>query len=380
MSVVRRRTAAWLLLVGTALAGCAADENEDPGIGAGLRVNTVLGGVSEGYAKAVEPREFVFPDDHGPHPAYRSEWWYVTAVLVDDAGRDFGMQFTLFRQALNPTPTGSGPWHTAQAYLAHLAVTDVSAGEHLHAQRFSRGHPQLAGAQAAPFRAWIEDWRLEELAAEPFTVELGATAEDFGVALAFAQTQPLVLQGDAGLSHKGPGQASYYYSMPRLRTEGVLSLDGRDVAVRGWAWLDREWSTSVLGDHLKGWNWFALQLDDGRSLMAFSLTRKDGARDPYDHGLYVAPGGTGRRTLAASDYQLIPERFWQAPDGAAWPVAWRLRFNPGVEAVGGEEWLLEAMLDDQLMDVGLTYWEGIVAVRDAAGNRLGRGYMELTGY
>ncbi len=379
MWAVYKRVTAGIVL-GVILTGCDAVERDERGLGAGLRVNTVLGGDGEGYAKATEPRAFVFPDDHGPHPAYRSEWWYVTAVLVDDDGRDFGMQFTLFRQALNPAPTGSGPWHTAQAYLAHLAVTDVDRGAHVHAQRFSRGHPQLAGAQAAPFRAWIEDWTLSELAAEPFAVQLSADAESFAVSLSFTQTQPLVLQGDAGLSHKGPGQASYYYSMPRLRTEGRLRMEGRDIEVRGWAWLDREWSTSVLGDHLSGWNWFALQLDDGRSIMAFSLTRRDGTRDPYDHGLYVSAGGGSRRALEARDYQLIPERFWQAPDGAVWPVAWRLRFDPAVEAVGGEEWLIEAMLDDQLMDVGLTYWEGIVAVRDAAGERLGRGYMELTGY
>ncbi len=363
------------------LLACEDASEEAPDFGAGLRVNTVLGAAEGDYAVANAPRRFVFPADHGAHPRYRSEWWYVTAVLEDESGAEYGAQFTLFRQALQPQPTGEGPWHTAQAYLAHLAVTDVEAGRHEHATRFARGHPAQAGVAVEPFRAWIEDWQLAEEVSDPWTVRLVAGDDQLGTVLTFEQTQPLVLQGDAGLSHKGPGSASYYYSMPRLQTRGTLRIGAREVTVSGLAWLDREWSTSVLGEHLAGWNWFALQLDDGRSLMAFSLTRKDGKPDPFDHGLYLTSAGEQQEHLSAETYTLTPERFWRAPDGARWPVRWLLTFSEAApKALAGQTWRIEALLDDQLMDVGLVYWEGLVGVQDASGKRLGRGYMELTGY
>lgn len=383
MSRVAERARCAVVAVALCLVGCDGGPQEATEVGAGLRVNTVLGAGAEGYARADRPRTFEFPADHGAHPAYRSEWWYLTAVLNGPDGADYGMQFTLFRQALRPEPTGAGPWHTAQAYLAHLAVTDVAGGEHLHAQRFARGHPALAGVEAAPFAAWLEDWRLGETASSPWTLDLAAQDTELGVNLTMRQTQAFVLQGDAGLSHKGPGQASYYYSLPRLEMSGTVSIRGREVPVTGLGWLDREWSTSVLGDNLSGWNWFALQLDDGSSVMAFSLTRKDGTRDPFDHGLFIGPEGRWQQTLNADDYRLEPVRFWQADDGSRWPVSWQLTFATaptGRDDLAGQTWHIEALLDDQLMSVGLVYWEGIVGVRDAAGAPLGRGYMELTGY
>ena len=364
----------------------------------GLRVSTVLGGVPDGrFAVADRERTFSFPADHGAHNEFRSEWWYLTAVLQDTAGNDYGVQFTLFRQSLSPQPTGSGPWHTGMVYLGQLALTDVTAQTHQQAQRFSRAHPALAGVVAQPqFRAWIEDWSLQQRGEENFNLQLRAgTPGQFGVALDLQQSLPVILQGQQGLSHKGPGSSSYYYSMPRMRVSGQLEQAGRSIQVQGLAWLDREWSTSVLPKAVVGWNWFALQLDDGRSIMAFRLSRKDGDRDPYDHGMMIdAPAAhrrlgdplTGRdggvSLLRAGDFELQPLRYWTDERGSQWPVAWTLE-------VGAEQFLIEAPLHDQVMDMALIYWEGFVAVHRAVQNpdgsyssagRIGRGYMELTGY
>ena len=377
-------------------AGCFAPA---PGTdGAGLRLGAVLGAGAEdaGFAKAEAPRAFAFPADHGAHPEFRSEWWYLTAALESD-GREFGVQFTVFRQALFPGGPAEDPWRNGQAWLGHLALTDLAAGRHRHAQRLARGHPALAGAEVAAgseadlaaakageaqdgpappgaFSLWLEGWRLEgrQLTRRDGLWTLDAAAEDFSVSLRLAQTKPIVLQGDRGLSAKGPGQASYYYSIPRLRAEGQLQADGATHAVTGLAWLDREWSTSLLGEQQLGWDWFALMLDSGEDLMAFRMRRADGRRDPHDRAARIDRAGAVRH-LQPADFQLAPLDWWRDERGAAWPVRWSLQ-------AGQERWQIVAAIEDQRMDTLLTYWEGLVHVQDEAGRRLGRGYMELTGY
>lgn len=361
------------------LAGCS-----DPiakGNVAGLRVGSVLGDSQDGgFAKADEPRKFIFPQDHGAHPAYRSEWWYFTSVLTDTTGREFGVQWTLFRQALSSQPLGAGPWLTGQVYMAHAAISDVRGKQHLHARRLARGHPELAGVQSDPLELWIEDWRMITVpGGDMLGLRLEAReAGQMAIALEMRQTTPILLQGDAGLSKKGLMQASYYYSMPRMRTNGELTVAGESFEVEGWTWFDREWSTSVLAQELVGWDWFALQLDDGRDLMTFKLRRRDGARDPHDY-LVVRPHDSSASPAIASSasYSVVPVREWQDRYGTAWPVAWRIQLR---DEHGVQETLdIDALIDDQLMDVGLRYWEGIVSVsRD--GKPTGRGYMELTGY
>ncbi len=349
-----------------------------------MRISAVLGERDlVGFNQATQPREFVFPQDHGLHPGYRSEWWYITAVLKDADGREFGVQYTLFRQALTPTPTGAGPWHSGQAYMAHVAVTDVDNNRHFHDQRFVRGHPKLAGVTAADgFRAWLEDWVLEGLNvdARQFDLRLLAPTTRFDLDLELRQQQPIVLQGDAGLSHKGVGAASYYYSMPRMQISGAIEIDGQRHEVTGLGWLDREWSTSVLPVGVAGWDWFALQFFDASSLMAFRLRREDGLRDEYDHGLRVPTFNSAAQSADASgtvlgteDFELTPMRYWEDKTGIHWPVGWQLSLKD-------EQFFIEALVDDQLMDTGILYWEGIVGVTDADGTSVGRGYMELTGY
>ena len=326
---------------------------------------------AEAFAQALQPRQFRFPEDHGAHPAFRSEWWYLTFTLKAIGGREFGVQFTLFRQALFPGGDPADPWRNGQAYLAHFALTDVQAGTHRHAERLARGHPELAGVEVADGRAtaWLEGWRLV-MAEERWT--LGAAADGIAVDLAMRPEKGIVPQGDGGLSAKGPGEASHYYSAPRLRTRGHVEIDGQRHPVTGWGWLDREWSTSALSPEQVGWDWFALMLDSGEDVMAFRLRRRDGARDPYDHGAWIDASGAAR-FLSASDFRLTPIGHWQDDEGRRWPTRWRL-------AVGERRLEIAAVLSDQRMDTLLTYWEGLVRVTDDQGRDAGRGYMELTGY
>lgn len=382
------RSARWaILLVGLLLAVACSDQSvETQNAVSGLRVDTVLGGDSDGYLKAEGVRPFNFPEDHGPHEGYRSEWWYLTAVLKDDAGNDYGLHYTLFRQALTPKPPGEGPWQTGQAYLAHLAITDVQNDSHLEAERFARGHPALAGVRSGEsFSAVIEDWAFAGDAQDKLSLALNASEPGaFAVNLSVDQQEPILLQGDRGWSEKGPGSASYYYSMPRLKMAGDLNIADKRIPVTGYGWLDREWSTSLLGDYLTGWDWFALQLIDDRSVMAFQLRRKDGGRDDYDHGLLVShaqlPDGNvvdesspGVTLLKPDNFKLTATRFHEDHTGSSWPVTWELQLPDEVLTIN-------AMVDDQRMDLSIVYWEGIVEVLDSTGARVGRGYMELTGY
>jgi predicted secreted hydrolase len=342
-----------------------------------LRLGAVLGeSDASGFARADGPRVFEFPRDHGPHPEYRSEWWYLTANLRAASGAEFGVQFTLFRQALRPQPAIGGPWDAQQIYLGHVAVTDVAGGVHLEAERLARAHPRLAGARAEPFGAWIDGWSLAAPGPGLDGLVLEARTPEFAVALRFDPIKPIVLQGEAGLSAKGPDQASYYYSIPRLAAEGEIVVGATTTAVTGAAWLDREWSTSVLSDAQVGWDWFALQFASGEDLMVFQMRRRDGTRDPYDQGMLVDQQGMGRH-LAAQDFVLQPLRQWRDRDGVRWPVAWTLTLS---DAHGPRRLRIEAALDDQRMDTLLTYWEGLVRVFDESDRQVGTGYMELTGY
>jgi predicted secreted hydrolase len=335
-----------------------------------------------GFARAREPRPFVFPRDHGPHPDFRTEWWYITGNLESPGGAPFGFQITFFRNALKPEePMGSSPWRTRQVYMGHFAVTD-SAGEGFHAfERFSRGAVGLAGARSRPFRVWIEDWELRGGGPEgtDFPWTLGIREEDVALRLRLSPAKPLVLQGDEGLSQKGPeeGNASYYYSYTRLEAQGEMELPRGTLPVRGRAWMDREWSTSALSPGQVGWDWFALQLDDGHDLMYYQLRREDGSADPLSKGRWVRPNGTSRLVENGEVGLRVTER-WQSPlDGAEYPGGWRLEL-PREEL----SLRITPLLPDQELRLTFRYWEGAVRVEGTRrGERVtGRGYVELTGY
>jgi predicted secreted hydrolase len=346
-----------------------------------------------GFAQARPGKALEFPRDHGAHPGYRIEWWYLTANLQDAEGRPFGAQWTLFRFAARPpgdgTSTNQGAsapstWNSGQVYMAHMAITHPDG--HAAFQRYARGGDHgdpygdplggalaQAGATASPFAAWLDDWRLASRGAEWLPLELRARQDDFAMDLQLDATGPLVLQGDEGFSQKhAGGGGSHYYSQPFLEASGTLELDGRRVAVSGQAWLDREWSSQFLQPDQAGWDWFALHLDSGEKLMLFRL-RARGDGDDYRHGVLISPGGRPR-ALDPSRIGLQPLR--QTPvAGRALPLHWRVDL-PEL----GRSLEVDALHPEQWLDVDFPYWEGIVLVRgDGAGNS-GRGYLELTGY
>jgi predicted secreted hydrolase len=226
------------ILTVLALHGCDSQAPQSVSGLAPLRIGSVLGETAlEGYQRAEQVRAFSFPEDHGVHPGFRSEWWYLTLTLSDGAGRDYGVQFTIFRQALAPAPTTDNPWQSEQVYLGHLAVTDVAAGQHREFERFARAHPQLAGARAEPFAVWLEGWRLA--ADDTGAWRLTAQAAEISLDLRLSELEPMLFQGDQGLSRKGPGQASYYFSIPGCVVDGSLTLDGVEHMVSGGGWFDR---------------------------------------------------------------------------------------------------------------------------------------------
>ena len=297
----------------------AAREDADPAdAGVAMSLSEAMGGAmadtdATGYARALEPRVFEFPADHGAHPDFRTEWWYVTSNLVGPDGQRFGAHFTIFRSALAPPDSAAaeGPWASNDVYMGHFAVADAERGTFTESERFTRGGAGLAGTNAAVdaarFRVWMDDWAMESLGAPGpgsegiFPLRMAARDPERGIAIDLVVTpeKPMVLQGDAGLSQKGdePGNASFYYSFTRLRTEGTLVTGGDTVVVVGQSWMDREWSTSALDASQEGWDWFALQLDDGRDLMVYRLRGNDGSTDPLSKGVLVSPDGT--RTLLA---------------------------------------------------------------------------------
>jgi predicted secreted hydrolase len=370
------------LAVVIARAGRATDARP---VRATLSVGEALGrGGGEGFARALAPRRFAFPADHGPHPEFRTEWWYWTGNLVarepDRPARPFGFQLTFFRSGLVPAaPARASAWAARDVYLAHFAVTDV-AGRRFHAaDRWARGALELAGAGRDPFRVWLGDWTATGEGPRALPMRLRAGDGPVAIDLALGSAKPPVLQGERGLSRKSaePGNASYYYSLTRMPVTGEVRLDGRALAVEGLAWMDREWGTSALAADQVGWDWFALQLDDGRDLMVYRLRRRDGTVDPASQGSLVGVDGAVR-LLAAADVAIDVTEHWTSPRRATrYPAGWRLRV-PAARL----ELRVTPRLPDQELDVAIRYWEGAVEVQGTAAGRPvgGAGYVELVGY
>jgi predicted secreted hydrolase len=332
------------------------------------------------FARATRPLPILLPQDHGPHFDYQTEWWYYTGNLRAEDGRPLGYQLTFFRRGLLPGAPPPGPGlATNQIYLAHLAVTDVAAATHVFRERFSRGAAGLAGAGSAPFEVWLEDWRAEGVNAEGSAVHLRARDAGLALDLDLKAAKPLVAYGDRGLSPKSdePGNASYYVGYPRLHTRGSIASGGPPATVEGESWFDHEWSTSALGPQAVGWDWFSLQLSDGRDLMLFSIRRQDGTTEPVSGGTLVGPEGRTRR-LNAGDFRVEVEDRWQSPESkAVYPSRWDVTIPSAGTRLRVEPWL-----KDQEMRTSFTYWEGAVRVTGSQGGAslTGQGYAELTGY
>jgi predicted secreted hydrolase len=338
------------------------------------------GGAGQPFARALAPRPFTFPRDHGPHEEFAAEWWYYTGNLDTADGRHFGYQLTFFRFGLAPgAPRRPSDFAANSIYMAHFALADVATGRFAAFDRFSRGAAGLAGAQGEPFRVWLDDWSATGAGPQGLPMRLHAAEGDLAIDLTLESGKPPVLQGDRGLSQKSaePGNASYYYSLTRMPTSGTVQAGGARHTVRGLSWMDREWSTSALGPDQAGWDWFALQLSDGRDLMFYRLRLKDGTADPYSGGLLVAADGSARR-LARDDVQLDVLGQWRSPhSGATYPSGWRLR----VPATGLDLRIIP-YLPNQELPLAVVYWEGAVRIDgEAAGAPVtGAGYVELTGY
>lgn len=367
-----------LLAACLALAGCAAPA--EPQVRAGISAVEAMGAVAgDEWARAYAPRPFSFPADHGPHPEFAIEWWYWTGNL--DAGdRHFGYQLTIFRRGLAPQPAArASAWGASNIYMAHFALSDVAAGRFYAFDRFSRDAAGLAGASGEPFRVFLEDWAAEGSGPEGMTMRLSAAQGEAAIDLTLEATRPPTLQGDRGLSQKGPtpGNASYYYSLTRMATSGTVSAGGASYPVTGLSWMDREWSTSALEGAIVGWDWFALHLDSGDDLMFYRLRTADGGASPFTKGSLTRADGAVVQ-LAAADVQLTPLDSWRSPrSGAEYPSRWRLE-APGL----GLSLTLEPYLRDQELPVSVVYWEGAVRVTGSQGGAPvgGSGYVELTGY
>ncbi|MEE4375992.1 MAG: lipocalin-like domain-containing protein [Candidatus Competibacteraceae bacterium] len=368
------------ILLGLSLCSLRPDSPPEAAV---IPVSATLGGDdTEGYQRAYAPRLFEFPADHGPHPDFRTEWWYATGNLADTMGRRFGYQLTLFRVALSPNlPSVDSDWGTRQVYMGHFALTDVAGNQHYGFERFSRAAVGLAGAQAHPFQVWLEDWSFAGAGDTGTLYPLRIQAQEQGIALdiTLKPVKPVVFQGDRGLSQKSaePGNASYYYSYTRLESHGTVQVNGRNYTVSGASWLDREWSTSALGSDQSGWDWFALQLDDGRDLMFYRLRGQDGAMDRHSSGILVDVGGATRK-IDAADVKLESQAIWISPEtGDRYPSRWRLQVP--TEKL---DLTISPFIEDQEMRLSVRYWEGAVAVIGTAADKpiTGQGYVEMTRY
>jgi len=332
------------------------------------------------FARATTIRDFRLPLDHGPHFEFETEWWYYTGNLAASETRRFGFQLTFFRRGLSPGAPPAGPGlRTSQIYFAHLALTDVATGRHRFFERWSRGAAGLAGASGEPFRVWLEDWQAEGRTPDGASVRLQAKDAGWGLDLEVTAQKPLVRHGDRGLSPKSalPGNASYYVGYTRMSAGGTVTVGGPTLDVRGSAWFDHEWSTSALGEGATGWDWFSLQLDDGRELMFFQIRREDGSIEPVSGGTLVGTDGDTRR-LGADEVAVDVLERWTSPESrASYPVRWRI-----ASAAAALDLEVNRRLDAQEMRTSFTYWEGAVSVRGTSeGNAVaGEGYVEMTGY
>ncbi len=319
-----------------------------------------LGSSTEGYSLPDPETQFTFPSDFGAHPDFRIEWWYITANLTDATGTPYGIQWTLFRNALAPTGAPGD-----QAWMGHAALS--TPDRHHHTERLARGGTGQAGVTSEPFEAFIDEWRMAGEVLNNIT--LSAQGTDFAYDLTLATDHPFVPQGDKGYSVKSEtGQSSHYYSQPFYTVSGSITLPDQIVQVTGQGWLDREWSTQPLSQTQTGWDWISLHLDTGEKLMGYRL--RDETAPPYTVGTWIAPNGTPT-PLGNGQLAMTPARTARVANRDI-PVAWHVTLPEFGLAIR-----VEALRDDSWMDTLIPYWEGPVAV---TGTHAGIGYLEMSGY
>lgn len=344
-------------------------------------VLTTAGLGAASWREAAKGYEFSFPRDHASHPDYKIEWWYYTGNLAAQDGRRFGYQVTFFRVGIDQAPTNPSRWSVRDVFMTHLAVSDVKGQRYRYTERLSRGGPGLAGAASDRYHVWNEAWTasLDERGRHV----LRALDEKAGIDLVLEPGKPAVVNGINGISQKGAqaGNASHYYSLTRMPTNGVISIDGERVEVAGESWMDHEFGTTFLEPDQRGWDWLSIQLADGRELMLYQLRRADGSRDPRSSGTLIERDG--RKThLGLSDFTLTAGgRTFKASNGAAYPLVWTIAIPSKML-----ELRVTTPLENQELSLerssGVAYWEGLIDVTgNQAGRALtGRGYLEMTGY
>lgn len=317
-----------------------------------------------------------FPRDHGAHPAYRTEWWYITGRVRSDTGQVLGIQLTFFRSRPDLPQGNPSRFAPDQLLFAHAAISDPASGRLLHEQRSAREGFGLAQASTETTAVQLGDWSLVRAPDGSYHGQIQAA--EFGLDLQFRPSGPPLLQGKSGYSRKGPdpAQASYYYSQPQLAVRGQIDHQGKRLAVQGTAWLDHEWASAVLASEAVGWDWTGINLDDGAAFMAFRIRDKND-RVYWTTAMWRDADGRSH-AFRPEEIEFTALRFWQSPHtGARYPVAWRLR-------LGSRQIELQPLMDDQELDsrasTGTVYWEGAVDALDENEQPIGQGYLELTGY
>jgi predicted secreted hydrolase len=372
-----------IIVLGAAILGVTQLQGKSQPAYSADVVQALSGGDTSGFVRAMTVREFVFPRDYAAHQEFQTEWWYYTGNLATVDGRRFGFEFTIFRRALTPTmPERKSDWATNQIYFADLAISDIGATQFYTRQRFSRGAAGLAGATADPrVKIWIEDWIMDALNDEATTMRLRAAEGPIALDFTTRQVKPPTLQGDHGLSAKSPepGNASYYYSLTRLLTDGTITVNGTPYTVSGTAWMDHEFSTSSLSQNAVGWDWFALQLDNQREIMLYQIRNKDGSVVPTSHGSLIDADGSVT-PLPLKDFTIDVLDQWTSPHtGAIYPSKWRVT----IQAPNGPITLeINPLMADQELNSSTAYWEGAARITgtDNGSPVQGYGYVELTGY
>ena len=373
------RIATSLLAIGlTLLVGISLIEPaDDNALGASAQILAPPVDISV-FARATTPWDWQFPRDHGPHPAFQTEWWYYTGNLATSDRRRFGYQFTIFRRALAPPAArADSDFRASDIYMAHFTLSDIARGNFYHDVRYARSGAGLAGATTEPrYQVWLEDWQVRAENADATQTRITAASADFAIDLQLRQVKPPALQGDRGLSPKSAqiGNASHYYSLSRLLTSGSISIGAEVFMVEGATWMDHEFSTSALGEDARGWDWFGLIFDDSSELMVGQIRLIDGGIEPAFGGLAVLPDGE-TRALSAEQIDIRVRDTWRSPHSdAEYPAGWDI----AIAAPGGFRISVAPLMADQeLHGAGIIYWEGAVRV---SGDKTGYGYAELTGY
>jgi predicted secreted hydrolase len=341
-----------------------------------------LAWTADEWKQVTSPRVWNFPQDHGSHPEYRTEWWYFTGHLSDDAGSRYGYQLTFFRQGIREhLPNPSGPWDIRDVYLAHFAITDVDRKKYHFDERISRSGPGLAGARTENMDVWLMDWsaRMKNSA-----ITIRARNDQMELDLTLVPKKPPIFHGQNGVSKKGAGEgrASYYTSFTHLETKGFLKTSSNSrTAVKGRSWFDQEFGSNQLTAEQKGWDWFSLYLADGRELMVYLLRLKEGSIEPASSGTLIEADGTTRHLTLSEVSVKVMDR-WKSPrSGAEYPSRWRIQIpSSGVDLMIAPE-----VADQELgtkSSTGITYWEGAISGQGTSKGQpvTCQGYIELTGY